>query len=368
MVRVRHTSIHSALRRDLLAWYSANQRDLPWRRTRDPYAIWISEAMLQQTRVETVLAYWPRFLTRFPDIASLAASREDDVLAAWSGLGYYRRARALREAACAIVERHGGVFPRERASVLALPGICPYTAGAVLSIALGQREPLVDGNVARVFSRLFAVEHGLGTVDSNRRLWELAQELLPESGNPGDWNQALMELGATLCTAKSPSCERCPLAHSCLARKQGRVPCLPLPKPRVQMLDVEVEVLVVRRKGGVLLERRGESASRMAGLFELPTREVGTPSGLFRAQWEPEGLFLVGSEIGRARHTITCHRIDVSVREGRLAAGGKLPECFSWVDHAQATQLALTGMARKVLRAQARSLGSATPGSAHSSP
>ncbi|HUR26931.1 MAG TPA: A/G-specific adenine glycosylase, partial [Planctomycetota bacterium] len=211
------TSTHSALRKSLASWYLAQRRDLPWRRTQDPYAIWISEAMLQQTRVETVIGYWARFLARFPDIASLARAREEDVLAAWSGLGYYRRAKSLCEAARAIVAEHGGRFPRSRESVLALPGVGPYTAGAVLSIAFDQREAIVDGNVARVFSRVFALEDVLGSASSQEKLWDLARELLPPTRGAGDWNQALMELGATVCTARDPLCGTCPIARHCLA-------------------------------------------------------------------------------------------------------------------------------------------------------
>jgi A/G-specific adenine glycosylase len=306
--------------------------------------------MLQQTRVETVLSYWPKFLARFPDLRSLARCEESEVLAAWSGLGYYRRARALREAARAIVERHGGEFPRERESVLALPGIGRYTAGAVLSIALGQREALVDGNVARVFSRWFALEDPVGSSASQRRLWELAEQLLPAHGGAGEWNQALMELGALLCTAKSPRCEICPVSRHCTARAQGRVAQLPRPKPRASVLDVFVEVLVVRRGDQVLLEQRADDAPRMAGLYELPTREVGTQTGLYRAHWEPRGALEPGRELGRARHTITRHRIEVCVREGRLESAAQLPSAWTFVDAASAPELGLTGMARKVLR------------------
>ncbi len=340
---------HAALRKSLLAWYRANRRDLPWRRTRDPYGIWISEAMLQQTRVETVLDYWPKFLQRFPNIAGLAAAREEDVLAAWSGLGYYRRARSLREAARAIVEKHGGEFPRERESVLDLPGIGPYTAGAVLSIAFDQREPLIDGNVARVFSRLFAIDDCLGTPKSERRLWDLARELLPRSQSPGDWNQALMEFGALVCTPRAPRCEECVLATHCAARIAGRVTELPRPKARPAVLDVELEVLIVRRGGSWLIEQRPEDAARMAGLWELPTREIGPATGLFRARWQPAGLFTPGREVGRVRHSITRHRIDVSVREATLAKRARLPAHFAWLRPRAESQLALTGMARKVL-------------------
>jgi A/G-specific adenine glycosylase len=346
---VTTTSIHAALRKSLLAWYRANRRDLPWRRTRDPYGIWISEAMLQQTRVETVLDYWPKFLGHFPDIASLAAAREADVLAAWSGLGYYRRARSLREAARAIVERHGGEFPTDRASVLDLPGVGPYTAGAVLSIAFDQREPLVDGNVARVFSRLFAIEGELSSPESQRRLWQLATELLPPRSSSGEWNQALMELGAMVCTPRDPKCSACPLARHCAALAENKVAQLPRPKARPSPLDVDIEVLIVRRDGAWLFEQRPQSSARMAGLWELPTREVGSPSGLFRPSWEPAGLFAAGRELSRLRHSITRHRITVQVREGVLSAKSSLPAQFQWFEVRSAKKMALTGMAKKVL-------------------
>ncbi len=340
---------YAALRKSLLAWYRANKRDLPWRRSRDPYAIWISEAMLQQTRVETVLDYWPRFLESFPDIARLAAARETDVLAAWSGLGYYRRARSLREAARAIVDRHGGKFPTQRAQVLELPGIGPYTAGAVLSIAFDQREPLVDGNVARVFSRLFAIDEDLASPSGQKQLWRIAAELLPPRSSAGEWNQALMEFGALQCTPREPKCADCPLSRECAALAAGKVADLPRPKLRPSPLEVELEVLVVRQGGAWLFEQRPKSAARMAGLWELPTRELGSRSGLFRAAWEPAGLFAAGREIGRVRHSITRHRIEANVREGLLAKGRALPEHFRWVETRSAGRIALTGMARKVL-------------------
>ena len=343
------TSDHAALRKSLLAWYRANKRDLPWRKSRDPYAIWISEAMLQQTRVETVLEYWPRFLQRFPDIARLAAASEAQVLEAWSGLGYYRRARSLREAARAIVERHAGEFPTQRAQVLDLPGIGPYTAGAVLSIAFDQREALVDGNVARVFARLFAIDEELASPSAQKQLWRVAAKLLPPRTSPGEWNQALMEFGALHCTPREPKCADCPLSEQCSALAAGKVAELPRPKARPSPLEVKLEVLVVRQGATWLFEQRPKSATRMAGLWELPTRELASRSGLLRAAWEPAGLFAAGREIGRVRHSITRHRIEVNVREGVLAADRALPEHFRWVEKRAAGRIALTGMARKVL-------------------
>ena len=346
------------LRALLCRWYAAVKRDLPWRRTRDPFAIWISEAMLQQTRVEAVIPYYHRFLERFPTIADLARASEDDVVAAWSGLGYYRRARALREAARTIVERHGGRFPERADEALALPGIGPYTAGAVLSIAYGRSQPLVDGNVARVFARLFALDDPLDSGALKRRLWELAHELVPpedapegpegpEENGPGDWNQALMELGATTCTARAPRCLACPLVERCAARRAGRVDELPVRARRRAPVDVELEVLLVSRDGEVLLERRSRSG-RMAGMWELPTREVAgeEASGLWPAGFGL-GDIRAGDRLGEVRHGITHHRIRATVCRARSPDRGT--DGLRWVPLADLERLALTGMTRKIL-------------------
>jgi len=206
----------------LLAWYRRHRRDLPWRRRPGPYRVWISEVMLQQTTVQAVLPYYARFMSAFPTLAALAGARLSDVLAAWSGLGYYRRARHLHAAALQIVRRHGGRFPRRLEEALALPGVGRYTAGAVLSIAYGERLPVVDGNVARVLSRLFLLR-GPRTAASGRELWARADDLVNATDSPGDLNQALMELGATLCTPRSPSCPatRPPAAPRCSCRRSA---------------------------------------------------------------------------------------------------------------------------------------------------
>jgi len=335
-------------RRRLVDWYRAERRDLPWRRTRDPYAIWISEAMAQQTRVETVLDYWPRFLERFPDVAALAAAAEQDVLAAWSGLGYYRRARALQAAARRIVESHGGRFPREPAAARALPGVGPYTAGAVLSIAYDEPEALVDGNVARVLARWLGceLEHAAAT----RWAWGQAQQLVPRKG-AGEWNQALMELGARVCTPRKPDCERCPLRRSCFAREHDLQAHLPRPKPRPALVDIELECAWVERRGELLLERRGVGG-RMAGLWELPTVQLGAGderARLFPLRYASDRIAPHGAPLAVLRHAITRHRIVLGVRAARLA-GGKALEPLTWVARERLVDLALTGMARKVLR------------------
>ena len=335
------------LRRDLLRWYRREKRDLPWRASRDPYRVWISEAMLQQTRVETVIGYYERFLERFPDVTALARARTDSVLAAWSGLGYYRRARSLHEAARAIVDRHAGRFPREREALLALPGIGAYTAGAIASIAFDRPEPLVDGNVARVFARLFAIDGDPDSSSLRARHWSTAARLVPKRG-AGEWNQALMELGALVCLPREPACDRCPLRARCRARREGRVDELPGRGKRAEPIPVDAVVLAVRRGERWLLEKR-PARGRMAGLWQLPTVEVAASGGaLFPVR--PPAPIRTGARLCEVRHTITRHRIRATVRRGTLA-GAKAAPPLAWVHDRSLDSLALTGMTRKCLTA-----------------
>ena len=337
------------LRRRLLDWFRAEHRPLPWRESRDPYRVWISEAMLQQTRVEAVLDHYARFLARCPTVEDLAAASEDEVIALWSGLGYYSRARRLREAAQCIVERHGGEFPRTRAEARALPGVGPYTAGAVLSIAHGLPEPLVDGNVARVFARLFELDGDLASTRLQKELWALAGALVPEEG-AGDWNQALMELGATVCTPRSPRCEECPVARDCRALALDRVGELPRPKVRARPTEVRLELALAREGDAVLLEER-PAGGRMAGLWEPPTRELdlapGVEGALFPGQFAAPDALRLGSSCGELRHSITRYRIRGEVREARLV--GELAPTWRWVSASELGEVGLTGMAKKVL-------------------
>ena len=350
------------LRPALLSWYARSRRPLAWRARgaggeADPYAVWISEAMLQQTRAETVEPYWRRFLLRFPSARELAEAGEDEVLGLWSGLGYYRRARALHAAARAIVERHGGRFPREPAAARALPGVGRYTAGAVLSIAYDLPEPLVDGNVARVFCRLFALDGDPSAGALRERLWELAAALVPARG-AGEWNQALMELGATTCLPREPRCERCPIARGCSARAAGRQRELPAARRRAAPLDVALELLLVRRDGEVLLEQRA-SGGRMAGLWQLPTVERSGPrgerSGLFPAEYARRSggrALLAPSDrepLAELRHTITRHRIRARLLAGRMLGERPPPAPLRWVSEEQLAAWPMTGMARKAL-------------------
>src|SRR5262249_28009150 len=261
-----------ALRAKLLAWYRASRRDLPWRRTRDPYAIWVSESMLQQTRVETVLPYYGRFLTRFPDVASLARADLEQVLQLWTGLGYYSRARNLHRAAREVVARHGGRLPDDPDSLRALPGIGRYTAGAIASIAFDRAEPIVDGNVARVLSRLCGIREEIGTARARRRLWDEAAALA-DGPEPGALNQAPMELGAPPRTPRAPRCPACPLTRVCDAHRAGDAESLPRKAPRARAREVQAVAGLVLRRGRALAVRRPERGL-LGGLWELPGGDV----------------------------------------------------------------------------------------------
>lgn len=259
------------LRRLLLRWYKKSARDLPWRRTRDPYAIWVSETMLQQTTVEAVLPYYGRFLARYPGVIALSQSREDDLLALWSGLGYYRRARNMRAAASLIVERYSGRFPASLEELRALPGIGRYTAGAIGSIVFGLRAAVVDGNVARVLTRLYALpagDGGAGNGPKDADLWRIAEEIVP-SNSPGDWNQALMELGARICRPSAPACPACPVATICRALAAGDPVRFSPMKKRPPSVEIRAHLVAIERRGRILLVRRPAS-ELLGGLWELP--------------------------------------------------------------------------------------------------
>lgn len=261
-------SSRRALRAALLAWYDHGQRELPWRATRDPYAIWVSEVMLQQTQVDRVIGYYQRFLERFPTVQALAAAEVAEVLSLWSGLGYYSRARNLHAAAVELVANFKGKLPRTVEALRTLPGFGRYTAGAVASIAFGEEAPLVDGNVARVLSRLFEIDGAPQDKAREATLWELAS-LLVKGERPGDFNQALMELGATVCTPSSPTCLLCPVQKHCRALAVGRVNELPPPRKLSPRKRLELAVALSHRDGNVLLARRAEKGL-FGGLWEMP--------------------------------------------------------------------------------------------------
>ena len=326
------------MRSPLLRWYRRHRRQLPWRRTTDPYAIWVAETMLQQTRSETVLGYYDRFLRRFPSLAALARAPESAVLARWSGLGYYARARNLRRAARRVLALHGGRLPTAPAELVELPGIGRYTAGAVASIAFGVRVAALDGNVARVLSRHFEIPGALRSPAVERRLWTVAEELVPRR-SPGDWNQALMELGATLCRAKAPACSCCPLRKTCAANRNGRVDRFPEPSRRPHMRRVRRACVVLERGDRALLVRRDEGRL-LRGLWEFPSREA--PDGRPPRAVAREVASKIGAAHaplrleGKIEHTIMNRRIETQVFVAQLA--GRTPprsasaRWFRWSD------------------------------------
>ncbi|HEY8092073.1 MAG TPA: A/G-specific adenine glycosylase [Polyangiaceae bacterium] len=313
------------LARKLLSWYGRIRRDLPWRRTRDPYAIWVSETMLQQTRVETVIPYYARFLASFPDVLSLAEAPEERVLALWSGLGYYRRARMLHAAAKVVTKEHGGTLPGTEGELRELPGVGAYTAGAVASIAFQRRAALVDGNVARVLSRLFAIEEDVRSAAGSARVWAEASRLvagLPaEDGTPGDWNQALMELGATVCTPRTPSCHACPVAQACLARRRDLVEVLPRTPARKRPRAEQRVAIVLASRGEVLLARRRQ-ALLFGGLWEVPAADRSDRLALIqRLRAEVGELRPAGS----VEHVLSHRRLLVDVVLGPLRRRRRAP-------------------------------------------
>ena len=304
-----------AFRADLLKWYRANRRDLPWRRTNDPYKIWLSEIMLQQTRVAAVFEHYDRFLKRFPTVQKLAAAKEPSVLALWSGLGYYRRARNLQAAARVVVREHSGEFPSTAAKLRSLAGIGRYSAAAVASIAFGEPVAVVDGNVERVISRL------LGKFVSGENLWATANEILcPE--NPGDFNQAMMELGATVCLPAEPSCTSCPVHAYC--RTRGRHESL---RKNPRQFKREIVYALQRDGNSTLLVKRAKNERLMPSMWELPQ---------IRLRKGDEQLFSV-------RHSITVTDFTVRVIGRSDALAG------TWVKDSRLKTLALTGLTKKIL-------------------
>jgi A/G-specific adenine glycosylase len=336
------------LRRKLLRWYDHHRRDLPWRRSRDPYAIWISEVMLQQTQVQTVLPYYEKFLAAFPTAVALDRAPLEKVLRAWSGLGYYRRAENLKKAARQIMREHGGALPRDYLTLRKLAGVGDYTAGAILSIAFDQQFAAVDGNVRRVLSRL-------GSIDNEKRLKEFAAKLVP-AHRPGDFNQALMELGATLCAPKEPLCKQCPLSTECAARAAPRQHRSQNNRA-IKFIDVIWPVAVIRRRGKILLRRRALNGL-MARLWELPGHELverAKPSVALRQELTRLSLAPTRQRlIGEIRHSITHRRIRAPIYLCEFPDGAaiKLPSRqWRWIDPRAIQRQAISSMTAKAVAA-----------------
>ncbi len=324
-----------ALQRDLIAWFAAHGADLPWRRVRDPYRVWLSEIMLQQTQVATVIPYFERFLERFPTVEALAAAPLDEVLKLWEGLGYYSRARNLHRAAQAVVAEHGGAFPATVEGLRSLPGIGRYTAGAIASLAFGVDAPVLDGNVIRVLARLFDIADDVGAAATKARLWALAESLVPP-GQAGAWNEGLMELGRVICTPKSPACDVCPVAAHCLARARGVQDARPVKAPRARTPHYDVTAAVIRREDGRILIAQRPLDGMLGGLWEFPggKREPGeTLEDCLRREIREELAVTidVGPQIGVVRHGYTHFRITLYAFHCTLRAG--TPQaigCAAW--------------------------------------
>lgn len=344
----------SRIRRKALQWYSRNKRDLPWRKRPTPYRVWVSEVILQQTRVETGISYFNEFVRRFPTLRSLSEARVDEVLHLWSGLGYYRRARNLHQAAREVTERYGGRVPRSEKDLRSLPGVGEYTAGAIRSIAYHERAAAIDGNTTRVIARLQAYQADPTRGDGPATIRRWAEALVP-SRDPGAFNQALMELGARICLPRNPSCPECPVKGSCRGRKMGVASSIP-PPARQRSRPVREVCAAIRRKGRVLLARRPE-AGLLGGLWELPGGEVADSLGDEEAL---RGLVMglvglevrVGPRLARIRHSIMDRRIRGAAYDCRIARGrvrSKTYQAFRWMTPSEIPGLPLTGATRKYL-------------------
>jgi A/G-specific adenine glycosylase len=355
-----------SLRTRLLAWYDEHRRDLPWRATDreppDPYHIWLSEVMLQQTRVETVKPYFERWLQRFPTLQSLAEAPLDDVLKAWEGLGYYSRARNLHRAVREVAERYEGRVPDDPESFRALPGVGRYTAGAVMSIAFDRPEPIVDGNVRRVFARWMDEPE-----PKDSELWRLAEALAP-GARPGDLNQAVMELGATICTPRSPRCPRCPVAEFCAARAAGTQEQRPARKAAKTLPHEDVAVAVVERDGRFLLVRRPADV-RLGGLWEFPGTVMrrGETTGAAAERGVREGLQVevrAGEEIGVVQHSFSHLRTSYHAVRCAVVGGQERPigwDAWAWAAPEELVNYALPVAQQKIaVLARERTLFSGT--------
>ncbi len=356
-------------RRRLLAWYRVHARVLPWRANQDPYRVWISEIMLQQTQVATVVPYFERFVAAFPGVAELAAAPEEQVLRLWEGLGYYRRARQLHAAARAIVERHDGSYPRTEAEVLALPGVGRYTAGAILSIAYDLRLPILEANTRRLYARLLAERGDVKSGAVEQRLWAFAEQLLPRR-QCGSFNQALMELGAEVCTPREPDCEHCPVAALCPARAGNLQPLIPAAAAKTRFEDVREVAVVVKRDAGAVLVNRYQAGERWAGLWDFvrfacpasaapaAAAEGAAAGSVEMAALQAEVARRTGCAVEltlprftRIKHGVTRYRITLDVYRATAVRWPKrLLGEYRWADVAELESLPFSTTGRKIAR------------------
>ena len=362
----------ASLRRRLLGWYRKHARDLPWRRTRNAYQIWISEIMLQQTTVTAVIPYFERFLHRFPTVHDLAKADEQDVLRLWEGLGYYSRARNIHKAAKVVAEKLGGVFPESAEELQQLPGVGRYTAGAIASLAFDTAAPIVEANTLRLYCRLLGFEDDPRAKAGQDLLWQFAERVLPRKA-PGEVNQALMELGGTVCSVKEPACDDCPLRMCCRAFADGATGRIPRPKARPKITDVTHVNVIVRKQGAVLLRQHGDG-ERWSGLWDFPRYELtdelaatlpdnlrspslfGSTNGLAEfLRTEIHQQTGIDAEIGAyltsLTHAVTRYRIQLLCFEAKYLSGRlRRGEPLKWVRPGSLEGFPLSTTARKLAR------------------
>jgi len=327
----------AAFQKALLAWYDRSKRDLPWRHTSDPYAIFVSEMMLQQTQVKTVIPYYGRFLKALPTWKTLAKADPDKVLKLWEGLGYYRRARNLQAAAQMVTKDFQGRLPDTLEEILKLPGVGRYSAGAILSIAYQKPVPLVDGNVIRVFSRVFLMKGNLKSGEGHQRTWEIAQKLIPFT-RPGDHNQALMELGATVCLSENPLCLVCPLLSQCGAAQRGLQNELPEKVEADATIDIWMACLLIEEKGKILVKKRSEKEKWLKGLWEFPSAEGKTFEESLKKLAKELKAKVIPTFTQEVRHQITKHKIRLKLFSARRKSNQKLGPDYRWVSRRELIQ------------------------------
>jgi A/G-specific adenine glycosylase len=358
------TNPSGKLAKPALAWYRKHQRDLPWRRTSDLYAIWISEIMLQQTQVATVIPYYDRFLTRFPNPTSLASAAEDEVYRLWAGLGYYRRARQLHAAAKKIVEEHAGLFPQQLEHVLSLPGIGRYTAHAILSFGLDARLGIVEANTQRLYARLLHWEGPVDSTEGQKAIWQYAGEIVPAK-NCGEFNQAMMEIGSQICTPRNPRCDACPLLAFCPTGQRGDTDTIPSPKPKKSYTELTEAVVLIRNTSAQWLVRRCGKSERWAGLWDFPRFDVTRCTGSTEVvKFITQSIFeqfrihvdLVDTKHS-LRHAVTRYRIQLLSFLGELRADchhAPAPEnnveSSLWIDESELQDLAWNASAKRILK------------------
>lgn len=339
-----------AIQNRLLKWFDQKQRDLPWLKQGAPYPIWVSEIMLQQTQILTVIDYFNRFIKRFPSVKKLAAADVDDVLKLWEGLGYYRRARQLHLAANEIVTYHGGKFPTDFESVVALPGIGRYTAAAILSISLDQPHAILEGNTIRLFARLIGFRDDTTKSASQKQLWSYSETLLPKK-RCGDFNQALMDFGREICRPKNPDCVNCPLADFCPTYAQGMQTAIPFKANKMKFEDLHEAIILVKRKGKYLM-RKCQPDERWAGLWDFPRADIvgeNILSSVAESVHQSTGLEIELQSLNKTiRHGVTKYRIKLDCFKS-VSTGGRLKNRnrFQWRTAEQIQQLPLSSTGRK---------------------